>query len=374
MNVYNSNSEKGLSATNWIALGGLVVASLTCYFSFCSDGPEPKPVPPTIIEVKPQMNQTVNVGVPAPQSETKLGNQNPTNMLPVSKPTSEQIVETKPIKKNEKYNSLISETDEFMFAIKECKRQGENVQVYLTVISKGKDRKLGIATNGQQGATKMYDENNSEYIINKIKIANNSSREGGGSINQILIRDVPTKVILMFSDVNENAQFISLLAIGCYFDFDPLNFRNIPIGYKTEAKTITKIEATQDLNNLKYDNDDYTFAINECKRQGENLQIKLSVTSKGKDRKLGIATIGQQKATTIFDNFNNEYVVQQIKIANETSRFGGGSINRILIKNIPTSVSFLFSGISTDATSVSLLNIGCYYDFDPIQFRKIHIE
>ncbi len=32
-----NSPEKGMSASNWIALGGLIIAALTCYFSYCND-------------------------------------------------------------------------------------------------------------------------------------------------------------------------------------------------------------------------------------------------------------------------------------------------------------------------------------------------
>lgn len=374
MNASNNNSDKGMSATNWIALGGLFVASLTCYFSFCS---KPEPPNPTVIEVKP--TQTVNVNVPTNQS----GNPKPTKpeeitghqviQNPTANSSAIQPEEQKIINRVETRSQLASETAEYSFRINECKWVGDNVQISMTVISKGKDRDLGIATRVQQGSTKIYDNLNAEYLVNKIKIANNSSREGGGSINQMLIKDVPTDVTLMFSEVNSDAKSIALLHIGCYNNFDPIQFRNIPIGFKASIKPdIIEVE-----NNSKkhlYDNGDYSFEVNECKRQGENVIIKLTAISKGKDRNLGIATVGQQQACTIYDNNNNEYVVQQVKIANETTRLGGGSINQILIKNIPTNISLLFSDVSEEAQSISLLKIGCYYDFDPIQFRKISIQ
>lgn len=94
-----NNTEKskgGMSATNWIAFGGLVVAALTCYFTFFGKKIEPDLRQPDInVVVKPEMKQEVIIHQPQNQPNRNSITQNKNEYsAPLKKTKEDKPVET----------------------------------------------------------------------------------------------------------------------------------------------------------------------------------------------------------------------------------------------------------------------------------------
>lgn len=69
-NMESRNSKEKMTANTWIALGGLVIAALTCYFTFFGDKKEPVPSQQVNVTVNTELKNEV---IPN-QSETQTSN------------------------------------------------------------------------------------------------------------------------------------------------------------------------------------------------------------------------------------------------------------------------------------------------------------
>lgn len=112
---------------------------------------------------------------------------------------------------------------------KECKRQGSNLQIKLLATAKNKDQEMHFyGSNNQQGYTRIFDNNGNEYRTASIKVAN-----ADGQYSVKFVRDLPTVILLSFSEVSENAKFISLLeltsSVSGTSDYPIAKFRNLEI-------------------------------------------------------------------------------------------------------------------------------------------------
>jgi len=108
--MVENNTEKsngGISATNLIALGGLVVAALTCYFTFFGKKLEPDLRHPDInVVVKPEMTQEVIINQSQNQTNRNTIAQNKNeNSVPLDKAQESNPVE-------ESYTSFINTSSE----------------------------------------------------------------------------------------------------------------------------------------------------------------------------------------------------------------------------------------------------------------------
>ena len=130
----------------------------------------------------------------------------------VSGEASSNVVAQKP--RTQLPNSAKVEDENFIFTLKECKKQGENLQISLFITPKEQDRKIDIIGNNfGNNSTIAYDNYNNEYKVKTIKIANKVFGVSGAH-GQNLIKDVSTEVILIFNDFKSNANMISLLQIS----------------------------------------------------------------------------------------------------------------------------------------------------------------
>jgi hypothetical protein len=118
----------------------------------------------------------------------------------------------------------------------------------------------------------------------------------------------------------------------------------------------------------------FIYEFRSCKRVGDNLQIIIMITAKDDDKSIDIVGNNyNDQSTMIFDNFNNSYKIQSLKIANQTFN-GGDRAYRRLIQGVPTEAIFTFSGIKPGAT-LATLQITIFNAFDkPIMFRNLRIN
>lgn len=232
----------------------------------------------------------------------------------------------------------------------------------------------------------------SKYQDNKVLIS--------GEVTDDLGRD--------FEGVTVEAKFANIVKTtktdqsGNYFLEMPLNSTSYkPTQIKIEAKynnTCKKVE-TVDLNRTnqiykdiklscedlkpeiveksniyKIEDDEYIFTFLECKKLASSIQIKLKITAKDSDRTITIfGGNNREHSTQFFDNLNNEYKVNTIKIANNSKNWEG--ISQKLIQDVPTDLLLTFINISPSPSKISLLEISLSYLGDKkIQFRNLPIK
>ena len=113
----------------------------------------------------------------------------------------------------------------------------------------------------------------------------------------------------------------------------------------------------------KVGQDDFIIELIECKRQNENLQIKLEVISKKQDGIINIVgyhTDYGENCTMVFDNQGNNYKVQSIKIAQKTITMNSntsGLWGKKLVKGVPTEIILIFNDFKSRADTIPLLKI-----------------
>jgi TolB-like protein len=122
----------------------------------------------------------------------------------------------------------IAQAGGLVFEVQGCKLSTSNdVNCVFFVTSKERDREVNI--EGNYGS-RMFDNFGNGYIANKIRVAN---VEGSNYVWITLISEVPTKGILTFSGVSQEATSISALEIGGYNKSEGKAFkaqlRNIPL-------------------------------------------------------------------------------------------------------------------------------------------------
>jgi hypothetical protein len=226
-------SEMRMSATNWIALGGLLVTALTFYFSFCNKPNDNKTNPTTVIEFKPTMTQNLNT------REDNIKNSGNNRVLSTSKPLipSESPKALTPIKDNghfinnskEKSNSdaenpvvvvekkeikppravTVYEDNNVLIVFKDCRRQGSGLQIRLNLTAIDNDRHISISGNNNgTGSTKMFGNNGKEYLLSTMK-----PETAIGNNGLTLVRDMPTDIFLKFQEVDESINIVTLLEL-----------------------------------------------------------------------------------------------------------------------------------------------------------------
>ncbi|MCI5209189.1 MAG: hypothetical protein D3910_10430 [Candidatus Electrothrix sp. ATG2] len=107
----------------------------------------------------------------------------------------------------------------------------------------------------------------------------------------------------------------------------------------------------------------FTFELLECKKAG-SVTCYFMITSNEQDKKLDIQ--GSYRPSRIFDDLGNEYFATRAQLGNRSANQG---VESLLIAGIPTKASVNFSKISSQAGTISLLELNCYKF--KLQFRNV---
>jgi len=253
---------------------------------------------------------------------------------------------------------------------------------------------------GQEGVFNITTEEKSNTLNIKLSKFNDNKVLISGEVTDNLGRD--------FEGVTVEAKFANIVKItktdqsGNYFLEIPLNTNSYnPTQVKIEAKfnnTCKKTETVElnrtnqiykdiklsceDLkpeivekpNIYKIEDEEYIFTFLECKKLASSIQIKLKITAKDSDRTITIfGGNNRDHSTQFFDNLNNEYKVNTIKIANNSKNWQG--ISQKLIQDVPTDLLLTFINVSPSPSKISLLEISLSYLGDKkIQFRNLPIK
>ena len=140
----------------------------------------------------------------------------PWSESPSISPTKTEIIQT-------------VQTEEFLFALKECKLSGKIVTCSFTVTNKSEKDLVKVNIVGMY--SRLYDDLGNEYYANSITIGEESD---DSYVRRILAPQTPTKFILQFREVSPEAKTAVVIVIQVATDSgsgrsEDLFFRNIPI-------------------------------------------------------------------------------------------------------------------------------------------------
>ena len=119
------------------------------------------------------------------------------------------------------------EDGQWELVLEGCKRSGDNVSLFLKITSKREERELRIIGFGRGPGTKIIDDKGRTYSPTRLQIANNI--QGGHSISQEFVSDLPTEVVFTFSEIPNDAKMIMLFQINFDNENQVFKFRKIPI-------------------------------------------------------------------------------------------------------------------------------------------------
>jgi hypothetical protein len=122
----------------------------------------------------------------------------------------------------------VIEDDQWKLVLKGCIRTGDELSLILKVTSKDRERILKIMGFGRNPGSKIFDDKGNEFRPVRLRIGNNITKTGH-SIQQELVSDLPTDVVLTFSDIPEDSNKIILFQINLDNDNRIFKFRNINI-------------------------------------------------------------------------------------------------------------------------------------------------
>lgn len=121
----------------------------------------------------------------------------------------------------------------------------------------------------------------------------------------------------------------------------------------TELSTVPRTKAQQ-----RVEAKGFIFHLRRCEMSGDSITCHLTVTNKNQDRELRInGSRGYTPHSRIFDDSGNEYMAYQVQLG---SKNGTNDMRSLLISGIPTKISLSFQKVSTQARSLSLLEIGSW--------------
>lgn len=120
------------------------------------------------------------------------------------------------------------EVENFLFELQGCRLSGQSVTCALMITNKSKDRNASIYANAS-AESRFFDNAGNQFTANMAKLGN---KEATDRVDNMLVENVPTKVVLTFGNVDSQPESISLLDIGglvyqsTYFH---AQIRNIPL-------------------------------------------------------------------------------------------------------------------------------------------------
>lgn len=103
---------------------------------------------------------------------------------------------------------LIHEAEGFAFYLQKCIKSGTTVKMAYLVESKNNDKQLTVRRE-----TRLFDNFGNEYNLSKVELGNKTS---DNNIDQLLIADIPTKLVFTFDNVADNATMIPMFELNCY--------------------------------------------------------------------------------------------------------------------------------------------------------------
>jgi PEGA domain len=121
---------------------------------------------------------------------------------------------------------------------------------------------------------------------------------------------------------------------------------------------------------------DFTFKVNACTRTGTDVTCALTITDGREDGQMELHSgswWGTHSARMV-DNLGAEYTAKSIQVGNKSSVGHGDSVTPSFSSGVPMRAQVVFEDVSTDATSVSLLEIPCSFQRGPefkAQIRNI---
>lgn len=126
----------------------------------------------------------------------------------------EDVSESDPKKENdEKGLPRYTENEAFKYTLNDIRRNGKNLTAFLLVESKADESIFQLSTS----VTRIFDEFGNEYRPNADGVPHfeiGSRKSSSASDGNKLIKDIPTKVVIRFSNVNEKASKITLMEVG----------------------------------------------------------------------------------------------------------------------------------------------------------------
>jgi len=139
------------------------------------------------------------------------------------------------------------------------------------------------------------------------------------------------------------------------------------------AKLIPEVEETITGDNEKmivnYNN--FIFELTNVKYENRNITCSLIVTNTSEDDSYLKFWI---KDTRIFDEYGNEYIASNCKVANTISKDSWTRVEKKFISGVPTTVEFVFKKVSSETKKISLFSISFVSDDDKVEFRSISLE
>jgi hypothetical protein len=119
---------------------------------------------------------------------------------------------------------------------------------------------------------------------------------------------------------------------------------------------------------------DWEIQLNGCERSGKSVVCDFTFKSNFRDRELRLVGSGNYPASKLYDDGGYEYTATQAILGNKQ---GYSDARKLIIANIPIKGSVHFSNISTEASEISLLDIGIRGDGitqERLQCRNIPIR
>ena len=263
-------------------------------------------------------------------------------------PAPEKPIPEKP-KEKPKVALQKVEADNFTFEVKECKMSGANIICNLLITNNDQDRELRLYNKDYRPLSRIFDDFGNAYGANQVQIGSKK----GSHPRTLLISGVPTGTKLYFEKVSTQASRITLLEVGCESNGKRIiaKLRNVPLSgappptpAKPKGVVLQKVEA-----------DNFTFEVKECKMSGANIICNLLITNNDQDRELRLYNKDYRPLSRIFDDFGNAYGANQVQIGSKK----GSHPRTLLISGVPTGTKLYFEKVSTQASRITLLEVGC---------------
>jgi TolB-like protein len=157
-----------------------------------------------------------------------LANGGGASPTPAPKPTPQQPDSTK---KNQRKVTV----RDFIFELESCRMSAGGVVCSLTITNDApSDRAVRFTAVSYQGVmSRMFDETGGEYIVKNTQLGSYASK-GYVYVENILVPQVPMRLVLTFDDVNLDAKTVTLLRVAFEWQGSPAanlnaDFRNVPI-------------------------------------------------------------------------------------------------------------------------------------------------
>lgn len=131
--------------------------------------------------------------------------------------------------------------------------------------------------------------------------------------------------------------------------------------FVTPTPDLTSASAPPDKTQQKVNVENFVFELQGCKLSGQNVTCHVLITVNGKDKPLTIYTKRYEPSSRIFDNSGNEYGAEIIQFGDKKAN---SYVSDRLVSGVPTMASVSFENISTQASRITLLELGCSYQDD----------